>query len=581
MRKTTRVLALALMAALLMGSVSAQAAELKPEAQEVQIQLSDEGITVDGVPAADEGDVYVSRDIVYYEQRETYDSGNPYGEGEEKDRHSAQEAAQHTVVHIGKAGVYRISGKLSYGQIAVDLGKDAKTDPRAVVTLILDNADITCTVAPAIIFYRVYECDQAFVAADEDDSLEYSPSPTQDTSAAGANIVLSDGSVNHIQGSYVARIYKDNEKKKKLHKYDGAVYSKMSMNIDGDTGVLNIEAENEGLDTELHLTVNGGLIRIRSGNDGINTNEDGVSVTTVNGGDIRIVAGLDTEGDGIDSNGYLVINGGSVIAMGNPRSDSGLDSDEGTYIHGGWVLATGSTMDWAERDSKQATMNLQFAQAKGGDQAIVVTDTEGKTVFAYDPKADETVEKTVRSYQGAVLSCPGLEDGGDYKVYVGGSLQGQGLDGLYDTVTDYTGGTEQQYSSTNLRGGPMGGWPFGGEPQGMTPPEGSFPGKMPEGMEPGNRAEAGFPGEMPEGGFPGEMPEGGFPGEMPDWMKDQEPPEGFENSPGIRGEQGAGRDGWRREDSSQNESEPSTVFHMAGSVSNFGGITDAADKIQG
>lgn len=571
MKKATKFLALALVAALLTGSAAAQAAEAMPEAEEVQIQLSDEGITVDGVPATDDGDVYVSRDIVYYEQRGTYDSGNPYGEGEEKDRHSAQEAARHAVVHISSPGVYRISGKLSYGQIAVDLGKNAKTDPGAVVTLILDNADITCTVAPAIIFYRVYECDQAFVAADEDDSLEYSPSPTQDTSAAGANILLADGSVNRIQGSYVARIYKDNDQKKKLHKYDGAVYSKMSMNIDGDTGILNIEAENEGLDTELHLTINGGLIRIRSGNDGINTNEDGVSVTTVNGGDIRIVAGLDTEGDGIDSNGYLVINGGSVIAMANPRSDSGLDSDEGAYIHGGWVLATGSTMDWAERESEQATMNLQFAQAKGGDQAIVVTDTDGKAVFAYDPKEDETVGKTVRSYQGAVLSCPGLEDGGDYKIYVGGSLQGQGLDGLYDTVTDYTGGTEQQYSGSNLRGGPMGGMPFGGEPQGMTPPEGSFPGKMPEGMEPGSRAEAGSPGEMPEWMKDREPPEG---------SEDRKPPEGLENRPDIREERGAGRDGWRREDSWQNEAESSTIFHMAGAVSNFGGITDVSDSIQ-
>lgn len=211
-------------------------------------------------------------------------------------------------------------------------------------------------------------------------------------------------------------------------------------------------------------------------------------------------------------------------------------------------------------------MNLQFAQAKGGDQAIVVTDTEGKTVFAYDPKEDETVGETVRDYQGAVLSCPRLEAGGDYKLYVGGSLQGQDLDGLYDvdTVTDYTGGTGQQYSSSNLRGGPMGERPFGGEGsgQGMAPPEGSFPGKMPEGMEPGNPPEAGAPGEMPE------------------WMKDREPPEGLENRPDIREERGAGRDGWRREDSWQNETEHSTVFHMSGSVSNFGGVTDGADKIQ-
>lgn len=52
------------------------------------------------------------------------------------------------------------------------------------------------------------------------------------------------------------------------------------------TGVLNINAENEGLDSELHLTINGGIININSGNDGINTNEDGVSVTTINGGTV-------------------------------------------------------------------------------------------------------------------------------------------------------------------------------------------------------------------------------------------------------------------------------------------------------
>ena len=39
----------------------------------------------------------------------------------------------------------------------------------------------------------------------------------------------------------------------------------MSMNVSGEaegTGVLNIEAANEGLDTELHLTINGGSIHI-------------------------------------------------------------------------------------------------------------------------------------------------------------------------------------------------------------------------------------------------------------------------------------------------------------------------------
>ena len=62
---------------------------------------------------------------------------------------------------------------------------------------------------------------------------------------------------------------------------------------DEDSGVLNINADNEGLDTELHLTINGGNINIVAHDDGINTNEDGVSVTTINGGTLHIRGKID------------------------------------------------------------------------------------------------------------------------------------------------------------------------------------------------------------------------------------------------------------------------------------------------
>ena len=179
------------------------------------------------------------------------------------------------------------------------------------------------------------------------------PLGTVDTSAAGANVLIADGTINNVTGSYVARIYDPDsvvlsedgmtvEDSEKLHKYDGAFYSKMSMNVDGGeagTGVLNITADNEGLDTELHLTINGGTINITSGNDGINTNEDNVSVTTVNGGSVNIqVTGETGEGDGIDSNGWLVINGGAVTAAACSNSgDAGIDATMGITINGGTV----------------------------------------------------------------------------------------------------------------------------------------------------------------------------------------------------------------------------------------------------
>lgn len=248
------------------GGQTAETTSAFPDA--TSIVLSDDGVTVDGeaAPTAETAAVYTAHDIVYYEAGRDF----TYGEGTEADEHTAEEAAAHTVVHITQPGTYAVSGTLSAGQIAVDLGEDAEDDQSAVVTLILNGVDITCTVAPAVIFYSVYECG----STDEDTAAA-----TVDTSAAGANVLIADGTVNNVTGSYVARIYEPDSvvlsedgtevvDSSKLHKYDGAFYSKMSMNVGGGedgSGVLNITADNEGLDTELHLTINGGTV-MASGN---------------------------------------------------------------------------------------------------------------------------------------------------------------------------------------------------------------------------------------------------------------------------------------------------------------------------
>ena len=290
------------------------------------IHFSDNGITFNGKAVTDKGDIYAKNDIVFYEEGK----GETYGEGSDSDAHSKADADGHTVLHITRPGTYTLKGSLSKGQVAIDLGEDAKKDESAVVTLILDGVNINCDVAPAVIFYNVYECGD-----------KENPTKDVDTASAGANVILADGSENIINGSYVARIYDpdtvengDTSNAKKRHKYDGAFYSKMSMNIDGN-GSLIINADNEGLDSEMHLTINGGDIEINSGNDGINTNEDNVSVTTLNGGKLKIkVTGKTGEGDGIDSNGWLVINSGSLIAEACSSSmDSGIDTDKGIFIN--------------------------------------------------------------------------------------------------------------------------------------------------------------------------------------------------------------------------------------------------------
>ena len=480
---------------------------------EVLITLSDENIGVDySTATTEDSGVVIDNDIVYYEAGHDF----TYGEGTEDEAHTAEEAAAHTVVHITKPGVYRITGKLSLGQIAVDLGDEAEEDPNALVTLILDGADITCTVAPAVIFYNVYECGDAD-----------NPINTVDTSAAGANVILADGSVNNITGSHVARIYKPDSVElsedgtevvdsKKLHKYDAAFYSKMSMNVSGNDGVLNIDADNEGLDSELHLTINGGNINISSGNDGINTNEDGISVTTVNGGHLRItVTGTTGEGDGIDSNGWLVINGGIVEAYACSLSgDAGIDSDMGISINGGVVCATGNMLDRIE-DGGQTHIVFTFAQRQEPG-TYTLKDAEGNVVVECESS---------NAFQYLILSSPDLAEA-TYTLW-SGETQYQGLGGLGGM-----GGV----------GGPGGGGFIGGQPGQIERPDWPEQGGdveiPPQPTQPvvthGEDGETVTDGQTPTPDMSEQsqqMPIPEFPEGDPGQMPVPEMPEGAENMP--------------------------------------------------
>ena len=509
------------------------------------IELSDEDVkvTIDGIlndvdlndlkvdqkipcisNQSNEAAVTVSRDVIYYEEGHDF----TYGEGEEGDGHSAEEAAAHTVVTIIKPGTYVLSGKLSAGQIAVDLGEDAEEDPEAVVTLVLNGVDVTCTVAPAIIFYNVYECGS--------DDAE-TATRNVDTSAAGANVYINGGTENNICGSYVARIYKPEsvvlsadgtevEDAKKLHKYDAAFYSRMSMNVDGDnSGVLRIDAENEGLDSELHLTINGGTIFIESGNDGINTNEDGVSVTTVNGGTLTImVTGETGEGDGIDSNGWLVLNGGTVAASAcNNSMDAGIDSDMGIHIgEGATVMAFGHMLDRIE-GAEQNYAVFQFGGTQSGEEEIVLKNADGAGIMA---------DALINDYSVLIYSSPTLT-AGDYTLW--------------------SGGTQLGHSGT--QGGGMMGFP-GGRPDGQ-PPEGFDPEDLPQRP---NEVEGGKM-ERPE------PPEGFDPEYMPEFPEGMEPPEGM----GMGGGRGpSGMPGMGGMNGGQNATQ--AIFTISAKENYFSGV---------
>ena len=253
--------------------------------------------------------------------------------------HSAEEAYRNPVLHITQPGEYILEGSWN-GQIIVDLGDkdECFADESKKVTLIMNGVNVNCTVAPSVIFYRLYECDYAWESRTE-------PISSVDTTGAGARVVLADGTENSFSGANVFRLLKPQDQndsskaQKKLYKADGAFYSCVSLEIDGSTGIMNITGSTfEGLDSELHLTINGGYVNIVSQDDGINVNEDHVSVFALNGGRVTIFAGQGAEGDVVDSNGYININGGIIAGASPSGADEMLDSEDGTFVADGAVV---------------------------------------------------------------------------------------------------------------------------------------------------------------------------------------------------------------------------------------------------
>lgn len=309
-----------------------------------KISLSEETITVDGeaISTDETAAVYVANDII---------SSDPVS------------SSVQTVVHITKPGTYALSGTLTTGQIAVDLGEDAVTDPSAVVTLVLDGVDIACDVAPAIVFYNAYECVP--------DTLE--EGATIDAEAAGAKIFIRNKSENYLSGSYV------------IDEFESALYSAVTLNIDGkNKGELYVNAftdYGDAIHSDGYLVLNGGTVNAAasaySGNKGLDS-EKGIFI---NGGNIVASSHLYDEIDGGEQN-FAVFTfvesqtGGNVFEVKNKREKTILpaycQNDFTILVVSGKKLKDTTYSFWCE--------DVQFMVAPGqaggfmGDPSLLIPE---------------------------------------------------------------------------------------------------------------------------------------------------------------------------------------------------------------
>lgn len=280
-------------------------------------------------------------------------------------------------VQITAGGVYEVRGTLADGHFEIDA-------PGADVEVILQGAEITSSDGPAMLF----------------------------RDAGSATLTLAPGTENRIEDGGDTDV-------------DAAIAADISLTIGGEGALEVIGNQNEGIESTMHLTFTGGDIHIWAVEDGINANNDDVSEITITGGTLFV----ETEtGDGIDSNGTITITGGTVTTLGAMADrNGGLDADGDVTIDGGEVIATGARLSVPVETSAQQSLLLRFAETQDAGTLVVIQDAAGNDVLVFAPS---------NPFQQLLVSEPGISADETYNVYLGGTAEGEAVNGRYASASD-------------------------------------------------------------------------------------------------------------------------------------------------
>lgn len=196
---------------------------------------------------------------------------------------------------------------------------------------------------------------------------------------------------------------------------------------DGD---IQITESYEGIEG-LTITVEGGSIRLKASDDGLNAaggNDssgfggpggrpggfpgdrfgNSESYILISGGELFV----DAQGDGIDSNGDLTVTGGYIQVEGPTGGGNGpLDYGGSGTISGGTLLISGSA-DMAQSlktTGQQGLLAVSVGSCPAQTQ-VTVTDSQGNAVITLCPQ---------KQFGCVILSSPALIKGETYTLQVG------------------------------------------------------------------------------------------------------------------------------------------------------------------
>ncbi|MGN0143465.1 MAG: carbohydrate-binding domain-containing protein, partial [Clostridium sp.] len=226
---------------------------------------------------------------------------------------------------------------------------------------------------------------------------------------------------------------------------DDGMHADSSLDI--NDGNINISKSYEGVESQV-ININGGTIYVTSTDDGINAGggSDGSSVNgrpgensfntsstcslNINGGYIYV----DAAGDGLDANGSIYMTDGFVIVNGPTNSGNGaLDYDNIFEISGGTLISAGSS-GMLQAPSESSTQNsLKIVMnTLDADTVVRIEDENGNELMTFAP---------AKSFGSLVVSSPEITFGTSFKVYTGGTCNGDSRDGIFENST-YENGKE-------------------------------------------------------------------------------------------------------------------------------------------
>ena len=172
---------------------------------------------------------------------------------------------------------------------------------------------------------------------------------------------------------------------------------------------------------------------------GSSDTNSGSSEITISGGTICISSG----GDGLDSNSALNISGGTIILNGPTTGGNGIiDHDGSCSITGGLLIGAGTSdmLEMPDSGSTQKTAAITFSGAQTAGTLVYITDSSNNVIAAMSPEVN---------FSCILFSSQALDEGKTYKVYVGGTAEGDNTHGYYQKAA-VSGGSE--YCSFTVSG---------------------------------------------------------------------------------------------------------------------------------